>query len=116
MIFPSLQHKVNSRRRHKSKSAIYPEKDHCSLIQPGSTFAKAILVDVQDDRPTRDDRSRYKKTFCGMQKRCSKGIPEFNEADCHYDSVENEEDNVKDEKNTANGIESMKPERYCSQS
>ena len=51
-----------------------------------------------------------------MQKRCSKGIPEFDEADCHYDGIENEEDHVKDEKATANGIESMKPKWYCRQS
>lgn len=51
-----------------------------------------------------------------MQKRCSKGIPEFHEADCHYDGIGNEEDNIKDEKDTANGIESMKTERYCCQS
>ena len=51
-----------------------------------------------------------------MQKRCSKGTPEFDEADCHYDGIENEENSIKDEKDTANGIKSMKLERYCCQS
>lgn len=51
-----------------------------------------------------------------MQKRCSKGTHEFHEADRYYDGIENEEDYIKDEKDAANGIESVKPEGYCSQS
>ncbi|KAK8192530.1 hypothetical protein M8818_007700 [Zalaria obscura] len=70
-----------------------------------------VLRDVDQDGTETDNASRNEETLGGMQEGSLESRRIVSEAKTYHDDVEDEENHVQNEEDTANGVEAMESER-----